>query len=309
MELFTRGKVGDVLRMVPIKCVENDTCRDMSIKGNAFLLLIITQGMAQIRFGETEMNAVAPCFVAFSEEHNPVLIRKRKLVAKSIYFHPTFLNVNMTFTFLRDCKFNDLASVHDFFLMRPFLDHNTTIPILDDYMNRITGAFQEINKQLHEQPDGYWSCRARAGFMDIMMVLENHYRMMLTGEFTLEKNEFKKVSCPYVKNALVHIESHYMDKLTFSDILSASGTNHTTLSRNFKEEVGHTVMEYLQIYRIRIAEKQLRFTDIPLKDIARQCGFATTEHFSRIFTAENGKPPAAFRREVQTKRINEIKRT
>ena len=97
-----------------------------------------------------------------------------------------------------------------------------------------------------------------------------------------------------------------MEKLAFSDIQKASRTNHTTLTRNFKEQMGLTVMEYLQDYRIKVAKKQLEFTDIPLKDVARQCGFSTTEHFSRVFSSVTGKPPAAYRKKAVENRKQEV---
>ena len=306
MDYYTLGKFEGVFHVAPVHCVPNENCREMHTEGRAFLLLILTGGTAVFQFGEQEINAVAPCFVAFSEEYQPVLLRKRKLHARAIYFHPTFLNVNMTFPFIRDSHFHDLASTHDLFLMRPFLDHRFMIPIIDDYLPRILHAFNEMHTQLSEQPDGYWSCRARAGFMDIVMVLESHYRLMLTGKLTTEGDWIREIQCPFVRKAMYYIECHYMEKIAFGDILSSTGTNHTTLTKNFKAETGRTVMDYLQYYRVKMAEKQLRFTDVPLKDIASQCGFATTEHFSRLFVRELGIPPAAFRKLVVEKRQHEL---
>ena len=306
MDYFTTGKIQETTRITPVVCIDQDTCKDMDIRGKCFLLLIVVSGSAVFRFGEEEIVANAPCFVTFSEEHKPELIRKKKLQVKAIYFHPTFMNINLTFEFLRDGRFTDLASVHDLFMMSPFLQHHVAIPIIDGYMPRLLGAFEEMHLQLTHQPDDFWSCRARAGFIDIIMALETHYRMLISGKLTVDGQVTKEITCPFVKRALYHIESYYMEKVTFAQILMASGTNHTTLTRNFKEETGRTVMDYLQHYRIEMAKKHLRFTEMPLKDIARQCGFATTEHFSRVFTSEAGTPPASFRRQAVDKRKEEI---
>ena len=93
MEYFTTGKIQEVTRVTPVACVDHDNCKDMDIKGKMFLLLIVITGSAVFKFGEEEITANAPCFVAFSEEYKPELIRKKKLRVKAIYFHPTFMNI------------------------------------------------------------------------------------------------------------------------------------------------------------------------------------------------------------------------
>lgn len=291
---------------VPIICVEKDNCRELEILDRMFLLLIVTEGMARFQVGEREITAVAPCFVAFSEEYSPKLLEQKKLKARSVYFHPSFLNRNMTFAFMRSPHYEDIAMRHNMFLMEPFLEHRYIIPILREYLPRILDAFEEMRSHIRRLEDPYWPCRTRAGFIDMVMMLERHYRLLLDGKLSFSENPGKEIVCPYVERAVAYMETHYMEKLAFSDIQKASRTNHTTLTRNFKEQMGLTVMEYLQDYRIKVAKKQLEFTDIPLKDVARQCGFSTTEHFSRVFSSVTGKPPAAYRKQAVEKRKQEV---
>ena len=112
---------------------------------------------------------------------------------------------------------------------------------------------------------------------------------------------------PIVKRAVFFIETHYMDKITCADIVADSGSNRTTLSRLCLEQLGMTAVEYLRHYRIETAQKLLRFTEIPVKDIASQCGFSTAEHFTRVFTEMTGTPPASFRKNAVEKRKNEFR--
>lgn len=268
-------------------------------------MLLINDGTATFQVNGSDYICSAPCFVCFDEKHDVTLIKKRKLRAKAVYFHPQFLNINMTFSFIRSPHYNDLASIHDLFLLRPFTDGPSVIPIISDYLPKLSDAFNQMQYQLSFQPDWYWSCRTRSGFIDILITLEKHFQMLQSGELvTYEGHHF--IHCDYVKKALLYIEANYMNKITFTDVLLASGINHTTLTANFKAQTGLTVMDYCQKYRIEVAKKKLRFTDVPLKDIATTCGFATTEHFSRIFKQYAGASPALFRKQSVEKRRKEL---
>ena len=59
-----------------------------------------------------------------------------------------------------------------------------------------------------------------------------------------------------------------MDRITYADIVADSGTNRTTLLELFQEQLGMTAVEYLRRFRIEIAQKLLRFTEVPIKDLS-----------------------------------------
>lgn len=292
-------------RVAQIRCVRCENCDNMDIREKVFLLLLVMEGVVVLRTQSREITAVAPSFVAFNEQETPVLVRKSKLRAMAVYFHPQFLNINMTFSLLRSRKYEDVASVHDMFMLTPFLRGSTCLPIMDRYLSRVTEAFEEIEMQLSEQPDTYWSCRARAGFINLLMMLETHYQLKLMGKLVIDHHP-QEVTNSFVKRAVFFIETHYMDRITYADIVADSGTNRTTLLELFQDQLGMTAVEYLRRYRIEIAQKLLRFTEVPIKDIANQCGFATAEHFSRVFGEMTGAPPAAFRKSALEKRKSEF---
>lgn len=288
-----------------VRCVRFESCENMDTQGKGFLLLLVLEGVVVLHTQKGDVTAVAPSFVTFNEQESPILVRKSKLRAMAVYFHPQFLNINMTFDLLRSEQYQDIASVHDMFMLTPFVRGSMCLPILDRYLPRVLEAFDEIELQLTEQPDLYWSCRARAGFMNLLMVLKTHYQLKLMGKLVVG-HPSKPVTNPIVKRAVFYIETHYMDRITYPDIVADSGTNRTTLSRLFQAQLGMTAVEYLRRYRIETAQKLLRFTEIPIKDIADQCGFSTAEHFTRIFTEMMGTPPATFRRMAVEKRKSEF---
>lgn len=240
----------------------------------------------------------APCFVCFDESENPQLLKKIKLKCQSIYFHPQFLNVNMTFSLIKSNFYGDIAHAHDMFLLKPFTEKNYIVPITEQYLDKLTDSFIEMKNELLNQQDWYWSCRARSYFMEIMIALERLYGLIGRGEMLACEDSRAKIKDERLKKAIIFIESHYSDKITFPQIVASAGINQTTLSELFKNEIGTTPMEYLWSFRIRVAKKHLGFTEVPIKDIAARCGFTTVQHFSRVFKEQTDKTPAQYRKEA-----------
>lgn len=61
-----------------------------------------------------------------------------------------------------------------------------------------------------------------------------------------------------------------------------------------------TVVSYINHLRIEAAKQLLASTDSSASEIAWQVGFESPKYFHRIFKAETGESPSAFRRAYQT---------
>lgn len=296
----TVGRKFDVGKVAPIQCVKNDTLKDLEIEGHCFLLLIIHEGSAYFRVGESAFEAVGPCFVCFDERRQPRLVRKRGLKCDAVYFHPTFLNVNMTFERVHSIQYEQVASTHDLFLLKPFTDETRYVfPLFEEYTDRLNGLFIGLEKELQEQRDWYWSCRSRSFFMEIILMLERAYGII--GQ-EASGSPASKIRNPHLKNAVIYIESHYHEDITLENITKVASMNHSTLTQLFKEELNVTPIEYLWQYRITVAKKHLEFTNLPVKDIALRCGFKTVQHFSRKFEAYTKNTPTEFRERTVARR-------
>ena len=306
MEAKTVDLKYNIGRTIPIRCVENDPLRDLQIKDNCFLLLIVHEGSVRLQCGEEIIDAMGPCLLCFDERKDLRLIRKRNLCCDSIYFHPTFLNVNMTFELLYSEDYGDIATVHDMFMLKPFVDGQHVVPICDNYRATVENSCIRMGKELTDQRDWYWSCRGRSHFMEIIIALERMYGLIGYGEGETTADSTPALSSAKLKDAVLFIEGHYMEDLSLLQIAAACGINKTTLTDLFKEELNVTAMQYLMKHRIKVAKKQLAFTEVPLKDVADRCGFKTVQHFSRVFKAHTGDTPADYRKKALLKRKNEI---
>ena len=302
MNYNTVGRRFNAGKIASIACVEKQPLWQISTGGKCFLLILLTEGRLEFTLGTDQFCAVAPCFLCFHEQEHPKFISCTRAKYTCIYFHPQFLNVNMTFARLRGRSYHDLAAVHDMFLLKPFLDPISVVPICEMQIAHVEQAVEQMQIELKEQRDWYWSCRGRSYFMEVIIALERMYGLMGYGEADRAEDDTPAVQNPKVREALLFMEGHFMERLSLQQIGEAAGVNISTLNTLMKQELGVTVMEYLMRYRIRLARKQLAFTEVPIKEIANRCGFQTVQHFTRVFKLQCGETPALFRKNAVLQR-------
>ena len=306
MQHITVGRKYNEGKIAKIECVRNDRLQNIDIKDKCFLLIILTAGKLEFKVENERLYAATPAFICFDETADPVLISKQKAQYTCIYFHPEFLNVNMSFEMLCKKDYGDIASTHDLFLLKPFTDKAYVVPIAETQLEKIVQAADCLQTELENQRDWYWSCRGRSYFMEIIIALERMYGLIGYGVTHQKSDNTPIVKNAKLRDAVLYIESRFDESITLPDIAKAAGMNHTTLTALMKEELGLTAIEYLMKYRITVAEKQLEFTSVPIKDIANMTGFKTVQHFSRVFKSHTGTTPAEFRKSAVQKRKEEI---
>ena len=78
-----------------------------------------------------------------------------------------------------------------------------------------------------------------------------------------------------------------------------------TFLRHFKKAVGIPPMEYLNLLRLQHGAKLLYDTSFSISEIAEQCGFCDSSHFSTRFKAHYGIPPKTYRLQRRTSSARE----
>ncbi len=88
-----------------------------------------------------------------------------------------------------------------------------------------------------------------------------------------------------------YIKSHLSQKITLSDIAGELHCSIVTVTENFKNEFGITVMEYVMQKRMQKAERLLENRELSVRDVSEACGFSSVECFSRNFKNKYGMSP------------------
>jgi signal transduction histidine kinase/AraC-like DNA-binding protein/DNA-binding LacI/PurR family transcriptional regulator len=105
-----------------------------------------------------------------------------------------------------------------------------------------------------------------------------------------------------VKQALAYMHQNYTEAvLSREHIASAIGTSKQHLDRIFGKELGISVNDCLNRFRIERARQLLDNTSDDLTLIAMQVGFNDSAYFSRVFRKLVGYPPSAYRKQRQNR--------
>jgi AraC-like DNA-binding protein len=98
-----------------------------------------------------------------------------------------------------------------------------------------------------------------------------------------------------VESARAFIRSHYTERISVADVAEAAYLSPNYLSSLFKEATGRTILE--EIHQLKLAEARSRLveSDAPIKQIAHELGFESSQYFSRFFRRALGCSPSAYR--------------
>lgn len=68
------------------------------------------------------------------------------------------------------------------------------------------------------------------------------------------------------------------------------------LSRLFREHVGLSVVDYVNLMRVTLAQELLKQSRLDMESLAQRAGFASSRHMRRIFVQHHGVSPSVFRK-------------
>ncbi|MDR3275944.1 MAG: helix-turn-helix domain-containing protein [Treponema sp.] len=100
-----------------------------------------------------------------------------------------------------------------------------------------------------------------------------------------------------LRKAEMLIRENYHRKITLKEIAAYAGLSVPYFSTIFKQEMGETLIAYLNRIRIENASRLLAETDLPLSEIIDTSGFEDQSWFSKTFKAYTGISPQRFRRQ------------
>lgn len=112
-----------------------------------------------------------------------------------------------------------------------------------------------------------------------------------------EVNEGDTAKIDVMKRVLTHIRSNYRRKITIEEIAGVAGMNPQYFCRYFKKITGKTVINYLNDFRIRQAQRALLSTDGKIIEIAGECGYDNMGYFIKRFRQTFGVTPSEYRKE------------
>lgn len=107
-----------------------------------------------------------------------------------------------------------------------------------------------------------------------------------------ETCEERRFDSPALARMIERLWSHAHLGLTVADLLRTSGLSRTHAYRLFTREYGQTPKAAIAAIRFSLASSLLG-TGVQVGEVARRCGFPSTDTFRRAWRNRHGSPPSA----------------
>lgn len=98
-----------------------------------------------------------------------------------------------------------------------------------------------------------------------------------------------------VKKAILYLNKNAPQQIVRWKLADTVHVSEDYLTRIFHKEIGLSLWEYLNRYRIYIATKMLLETNDTIYEIAENSGFQDQAYFCRVFKKIYGVPPGKIR--------------
>jgi transcriptional regulator GlxA family with amidase domain len=92
-----------------------------------------------------------------------------------------------------------------------------------------------------------------------------------------------------------HVMTHIKDVNGVEELAQVAGMSPRTFARAFKDKTKLTPAEFVEGVRIDVARNRLEAGDMPLKLVAFECGFTSSEHMRQVFMRRLGITPSQYR--------------
>ncbi|MDR2433057.1 MAG: helix-turn-helix domain-containing protein [Treponema sp.] len=143
-----------------------------------------------------------------------------------------------------------------------------------------------------------------------VMTLSGYSRLIICNTAAASSQEFRRrikaliagdeILPPHtgalVKKTILYFNKYAGSPISRWKLAEAVNVSEDYLTRIFHREMGLSLWDYLNRYRVFLAANLLRRTDETIQEIAARCGFQDQAYFCRVFKKIYGSPPGQLRK-------------
>ncbi len=216
-----------------------------------------------------------------------------------LYFHPRVLNDLFEFENLKSFTFDQLNTTtrQDAILLNPFYNFDVNMPnrydiSISKYL-QLKNLINKLHNELINQYDGYWPCRSRSYFIELVININQLYYLLKSSD---ESNYSKDITSSEI---LEYLSENITEKISLTDITKKYLMNRNKLNEMIKSATGMTAIQYLNNTRLKVASHLIANTSLTIKEIAGRVGYDSVSDFSNFFKKNVGSSPRNYR--IETK--------
>ena len=157
----------------------------------------------------------------------------------------------------------------------------------NEALNRLVNRIHELGEQ---RADGY-QLEAIGHLHCLLSVL---YALFLP-EMT-RKNDGQDEMIALLRRMMNHVYRHFDEKITIDDIAASGRVSRSTCFALFRKYAGQSPNNFVNDYRLTVAQHLLRTSQDSVAEVAFSCGFAHQSYFTELFSRKFGCTPMQYRK-------------
>ncbi|WP_414048588.1 AraC family transcriptional regulator [Macrococcus animalis] len=191
-------------------------------------------------------------------------------------------------------------SLHHAIIFHPrFLDFNYFDLAQEKYIQPITSGKFQFRRKVYEDK----------GFIGVVSLLTNQkkdeFLMTKVLIYTLINEVYKRDGITVevdqtrfekIKEIIWYIQKNYNEKIKLEELCQKVGYSKSYLCKFFKKNMGITIFEYINHYRIYQSLHLLKGTDKTILEVAFEVGFEDESYFIKKFKQEMNDTPNNYRK-------------
>lgn len=153
---------------------------------------------------------------------------------------------------------------------------------------------------LNAETAGYRAAELLDRMMQGRSCSTRHVLVEALGVVTRSSSDVIAVQDADVTAALHFIRQRQGFGISVDSVADAVAVSRRSLERRFRDTIGRTILEEIQLARIERAKQLLLETKFPISKVAQLSGFGSTGYFVQFFHERIGKTPRKFRMSLTT---------
>ncbi len=261
-------------------------------------LVLLSKGNLSIDLNGEQMDLKAPSALYLSDRDILNIKKESKYQAYIILFKPYVINDAFTYERLYSGEFDEMEGstiYQDYLLVRNFIFNDMYSPKTASFIPKsladMIDIIEKLDAELKLTVDGYWPCRSRSYFIELLYKLKFCF---INNSTTGENNS------AFISRLVDFFSNHISEKITLEMVTSEFNINRNTLNKVCVEETGLTCMNLLTEHRMNLAKYWLSDTDIPVFEIAQRLSFEDPNYFNKVFRKATGKSPTQYRNDSRS---------
>lgn len=122
--------------------------------------------------------------------------------------------------------------------------------------------------------------------MNIFNKLTNLLSLIMSE--TIYESKDKNKNIYNISSIKEYVDDNYLNNISLDNISNKFFINKFYLTRLFKNTYGITINSYISNKRITKAKELLRYSDLSIENISKECGINDSNYFSRLFKQVEG---------------------